>query len=69
MAKFDISVDAQVTIFEEDRFEIEADTIEEAEEKAQELFKMRMWEKYGWADYDSVRLTYENEGEAIEQWK
>ena len=58
MEVFEIQVNAMVTICESDSFTIVANTAEEAEEKAKELFKVRMWEKHGYADYDEAEVEH-----------
>ena len=58
MGVFEIEVNAMVTICESDNFTIAADSAEEAEEEAKELFKLRMWEKHGYADYDEVDVIH-----------
>lgn len=52
MSKFTIDVSAMVTIFQNDTFVVEANSAEEAENKARILFRRRMWEKFGYADWD-----------------
>ena len=52
MNKFTIDVSAMVTIFQNDTFVVEANSAEEAENKARILFRRRMWEKFGYADWD-----------------
>jgi hypothetical protein len=52
MGKFTIDVSAMVTIFQNDTFVVEANSAEEAEKKARILFRRRMWEKHGYADWD-----------------
>ena len=65
MSKFTMDVSALVTICESDTFVVEADSAEEAEEKARELFKLRVEEKYGYADYDEEEIIhYCNDWEA-----
>ena len=65
MKAFEIEVNAMVTIYESDNFTIAADSAEEAEEKAIEMFKLRMWEKHGYADYAEVNVIhYCNDWEA-----
>jgi hypothetical protein len=41
-----------VTIMDGDTFVVEANSVDEAEKKCRELFKLRMWEKHGYADWD-----------------
>jgi hypothetical protein len=53
MPRFIMEVNAHVTVLQTEIFTIEADTEEEAEALARENFKLRMWEKHGWADYDN----------------
>lgn len=52
MPRFVMEVNAHVTVLETEEFVIEANTEEEAEALARENFKLRMWEKHGWADWD-----------------
>ena len=52
MNKFTIDVSAMVTIFQNDTFVVEANSAEEAENKARILFRRRMWETFGYADWD-----------------
>ena len=52
MSKFTIDVSAMVTIFQNDAFVVEANSAEEAENKARILFRRRMWDKFGYADWD-----------------
>lgn len=52
MSKFTIDVSAMVTIFQNDTFVVEANSAEEAENKARILFRRRMWEKFGYAVWD-----------------
>ena len=54
MKNFDIEVSAQVTIFEQCAFTVEADTYEEAKEQAEACFREYVDTKYGWADYHST---------------
>ena len=58
MSKFTIDVSAMVTICESDNFTIAANSAEEAEEKAKEMFKLRMWEKHGYADYSDEKVIH-----------
>ena len=65
MSKFTMDVTAMVTICESETFVVEADSVEKAEEKAKELFKLRMRKKHGYADYDEEEIThYCNDWEA-----
>lgn len=52
MSKFSLDVNAFVTIMKTEHFVVEADSAEEAEEKARDLFSLRMWEEFGYADWD-----------------
>ena len=52
MVKFTIDVSAMVNIFQNDTFVVEANSAEEAENKARILFRQRMWDKFGYADWD-----------------
>jgi hypothetical protein len=52
MSKFTIDVSAMVTIFQNDTWVLEANSAEEAENKARILFRRRMWEKFGYAEWD-----------------
>ena len=58
MGIFEIEVSAMVTICESDYFTITANSAEEAEEKAKEMFKLRMWEKHGYADYSDAEVIH-----------
>ena len=58
MGIFEIEVSAMVTICESDCFTIAANSAEEAEEKAKEMFKLRMWEKHGYADYSDEKVIH-----------
>lgn len=58
MSKFTMNISALVTICESDTFVVEAGSAEEAEEKARKLFKLRVDEKYGYADYDEEEITH-----------
>ena len=65
MSKSTMDVTAMITICESGNFVVEADSVEEAEEKARKLFKLRTEEKYGYADYDEEEIThYCNDWEA-----
>lgn len=52
MSKFTMHISAMVTIMDGDTFTVEANSAEEAEEKCREFFKLRMREKYGYADWE-----------------
>ena len=56
MPRFAMEVNAHVTVLQTELFIVEADTEEEAEALARENFKLRMWEKHGWADWDDERV-------------
>ena len=56
MPRFVMEVNAHVTVLQTEMFTVEADTEKEAEALAREYFKLRMWEKYGWADWDDERV-------------
>ena len=56
MPRFIMEVNAHVTVLQTEMFAIEADTEAEAEALAREYFKLRMWEKHGWADWDDERV-------------
>ena len=58
MGTFEVDVNAMVTIHENEHFTVRANSAEEAEEKAKELFEMRMWEKHGYADYDEIEVVH-----------
>lgn len=52
MRTFEVNVNAMVTIYESEDFTICANSAEEAEKKAKELFEFRMQEKHGYADWE-----------------
>ena len=52
MEVFEVDVSAMVTIHETEHFAVRANSAEEAEEEAKKLFELRMWEKYGYADWE-----------------
>ena len=52
MSKFTMHISAMVTIMDGDIFTVEANSAEEAEKECRELFKLRMWEKYGYVDWE-----------------
>lgn len=52
MSEFTIEVATMVTIFQSETFEVEANSAEEAENKARILFRRRMCEKFAYADWD-----------------
>lgn len=52
MRTFEVDVNAMVTIYETEHFAVRANSVEEAEEEARKLFKSRMSEKHGYADYE-----------------
>ena len=56
MSLYKVSVNAQITIFEEHSFLIEANCPEEAEELAHGAYKQEVDDKYGWADYDESHI-------------
>ena len=58
MSKFTMHISAMVTIMDGDTFVVEANSAEEAEKKCREMFKLRMWEKHGYADYDEVEVVH-----------
>ena len=65
MGIFEVDVSAMVTIHETEHFAVRANSAEEAEEEAKKLFKLRMWEKHGYADYWDAQVThYCNDWEA-----
>ena len=65
MRTFEVDVDAMITIHEIEHFMVHANSAEEAEEEAKQLFKLRMGEKHGYADYDEAKVThYCNDWEA-----
>lgn len=64
MGTFEVDVNAMVTIHASEHFTIAANSTEEAEEKAKELFEFRMCEKHGYADYDEVEVIH-----YIEDWR
>lgn len=51
---YKMRVHGQPTIFYEDEIEVEADSVEEAEEKAKDAFPEILDERFGWADIDTV---------------
>ena len=58
MSLYKVSVNAQITIFEEHSFSIEASCPEEAKELAHEAYKREVDGKYGWTDYDESHIEY-----------
>lgn len=56
MPRFVMGVNAHVTVLQTEMFAVEANTKEDAEAIARDNFKLRMWEKYGWADWDDERV-------------
>lgn len=65
MSKFTMHISTIVTIMDGDTmdgdtFTVEANSAEEAEEKCRELFKLRMWEKYGYADWERGKENIEH---------
>ena len=62
MAKYQIIVDAMVTIHPVHIFNIEAVDSDQARECAKKAFKRLLNEQYGWADYDEANAeVYEEE--------
>lgn len=58
MPLYEVSVAAQITIFEEHSFPIEASCPEEAKQLAHEAYKREVDNKYGWVDYDESHIEY-----------
>ena len=58
MEIYEIQVNAMITIHESDSFTIVANSAKEAEEKAKELFKVRMEDKHGYVDYDEAEVEH-----------
>ena len=62
MAKYEVIVDAMVTIHPKHVFSIDAVDSDQARELAKKAFERLLDEQYGWADYDEANTeVYEEE--------